>query len=158
MNCGEVQKRLPEILDAEGVPARIREQMQAHISGCRCCSDQWSLLNKSWKMLGAYPVPPLAPDFVDAVMRQIARGSAAPQRRRRARALSGALAKYRVSLLCAAAAAALALLIGFFVVHDGARKVSPDIAIVENLDFYLKLELLENIELLSDYEVVKTLE
>ncbi len=158
MNCAEVQKRLPEILDEE-VPARIREQMQAHISGCRHCSDQWSLLNKAWKILADYTVPPVGEDFVDSVMRQIARGSDAPSRSHNGRTVCGPLTQYRVPLLCAAAAsAALALLFGFLLLNGGADAVSPDIEIVENLDFYLKLELLENIELLADYEVVKSFE
>lgn len=157
MNCQKVRALLPHVLD-EGVSTKLMARIQVHLSSCQECSDNWNLLIKSWHQAKNYPVPSLDNRFTASVMDKVC-AVQTEQGLVYQKSEGSFFVRFRLQLIAAVAAALVVILsICILSIEDKPDFSAIDAEIVQNLTLYENQEFFQNLELLSDYEIIVNLD
>ncbi len=132
MDCERTRSSLSEWVDGR-VVGTTRTELKEHLRSCAACREEERILRGTWVLLGHYPSIEPSPGFL---------------RKIRARLHRPLLWKIVAPL--AAAAAALVISVVLF--------VSPSRPVHEPPATDEERELVENLDLLENYEVVSALE
>jgi len=72
MNCGQVKRLLPSLLDEE-LSGRAREQIASHLASCPTCRTEFEALKADMGLLEQVGTPEVSPFLVTRVMAEIRR-------------------------------------------------------------------------------------
>ena len=70
MNCGQVKRLLPPLLDEE-LSGRVREQIASHLASCPTCRVELEALRADMGLLEQFGTPEVSPFLVTRVMAEV---------------------------------------------------------------------------------------
>jgi anti-sigma factor RsiW len=134
MNCGQVKRLLPSLLDEE-LSGRAREQIASHLASCPTCRTEFEALKADMGLLEQVGTPEVSPFLVTRVMAEIRQSAKSEGRSPNAEVPSRAFGVWRslfgvglgrlVGSLTAALVVAVAIGAGVFFGSGFAQTATP---------------------------------
>jgi hypothetical protein len=154
MDCLEIKKRLPDIIDDS--PGDLESPIREHLSSCASCAGELRRLQEGWELLSAWKDIEPSPGLKDRVWKDIARGESSGTYRKRTPS------RWRPSwVTLGSLAAAALLLVSIWVLWPSWKKersLEESRGITPLSEFLAIEEVLEEKELLADMELLENLD
>ena len=145
MSCAHDKERIIEYLDGELSESR-RKEVEAILASCEECRAFFEEEKRCLQILDAYDAIEPSSDFADKVLSRI---STAPVTERRKTRVVPIMRLIWKPVAAAAAAIIIALSLYTFIPRNGDEKIISQLDVIQNM------EMLENLDLLLEWETIQ---
>jgi len=166
MKCRRAKTLLIPFLE-DRLSDDLTADITAHIQTCSACRREKELLSESWRLLDSYGTPMLREDFTSLVMRRVRseeKETSRATRRSSPFTVRRLVPAFAVLLIVASlvfwerGATIIKSVMAPPRIHQNTVAVITDEEIIRDLDLYENAELLDNLYLLTDFDVIVKLD